>query len=160
MGGGGVFHNYFSRHLILVYYKVHRMAHLSVLIFFSSKSYSIYSPQFSTQARKLEFLLADAINQGCTSVITCGSSQSNHCRATAIATRQLGLEPYLLLRSPVSVSSNALNVLWINCTSFFKLTFIPMWSGSLPSWWQGKSLFSFYNGTRLIFPASLSLSYI
>ncbi|XP_071798294.1 uncharacterized protein [Asterias amurensis] len=54
------------------------------------------------KARKLEFLLADAINQGCTSVITCGSSQSNHCRATAIATRQLGLEPYLLLRSPVS----------------------------------------------------------
>ncbi|XP_071784292.1 uncharacterized protein [Asterias amurensis] len=54
------------------------------------------------KARKLEFLLADAINQGCTSIITCGSSQSNHCRATAIAARQLGLEPHLLLRSPVS----------------------------------------------------------
>ncbi|XP_038050468.1 bifunctional D-cysteine desulfhydrase/1-aminocyclopropane-1-carboxylate deaminase, mitochondrial-like isoform X2 [Patiria miniata] len=54
------------------------------------------------KARKLEFLLADAIHQGCTAVITCGSTQSNHCRATAVATRQVGLEPHLLLRSPVS----------------------------------------------------------
>ncbi|XP_022093834.1 bifunctional D-cysteine desulfhydrase/1-aminocyclopropane-1-carboxylate deaminase, mitochondrial-like isoform X2 [Acanthaster planci] len=54
------------------------------------------------KARKLEFLLADAIHQGCSAVITCGSMQSNHCRATALAVRQLGLEPHLLLRSPVS----------------------------------------------------------
>ncbi|XP_072049278.1 uncharacterized protein [Amphiura filiformis] len=52
------------------------------------------------KARKLEFLLADAIHQGCTSVITCGGMQSNHCRATALAARQLGLHPHLLLRSP------------------------------------------------------------
>lgn len=49
--------------------------------------------------RKLEFLLADAIDQGCQSVITCGGIQSNHCRTTALASRQLGLQPYLLLRS-------------------------------------------------------------
>lgn len=37
--------------------------------------------------------------QGCDSVITCGAVQSNHCRATAIAARQLGMEPHLVLRS-------------------------------------------------------------
>ena len=41
--------------------------------------------------RKLEFLMADAIEQGCDWVITCGGPQSNHTRATAIVARQLGL---------------------------------------------------------------------
>lgn len=48
--------------------------------------------------RKLEFLLADAMQQGCDSVVTCGGIQSNHSRATAVAARQLGLKPHLLLR--------------------------------------------------------------
>ncbi|MDE0841388.1 MAG: pyridoxal-phosphate dependent enzyme, partial [Porticoccaceae bacterium] len=33
------------------------------------------------KVRKLEFLLGDAIRQGCDSIITCGGIQSNHCRA-------------------------------------------------------------------------------
>jgi D-cysteine desulfhydrase len=41
--------------------------------------------------RKLEFLMADAIQQGCDWIITCGGPQSNHTRATAIIARQLGL---------------------------------------------------------------------
>lgn len=41
--------------------------------------------------RKLEFLMADALTQGCDWVITCGGPQSNHTRATAIVARQLGL---------------------------------------------------------------------
>ena len=49
--------------------------------------------------RKLEFLLADALAQGCDSVITIGGEQSNHCRATAAAARMLGLEPHLILRT-------------------------------------------------------------
>jgi D-cysteine desulfhydrase family pyridoxal phosphate-dependent enzyme len=51
------------------------------------------------KARKLEFLLADAIDKGSDCVITVGGIQSNHCRATAMAARRLGLEPYLLLRN-------------------------------------------------------------
>lgn len=35
--------------------------------------------------RKLEFLLADALEKGCDSVVTIGGEQSNHCRATAAA---------------------------------------------------------------------------
>lgn len=49
--------------------------------------------------RKLEYLLADALAQGATAVITCGGEQSNHARATALAARELGLAPVLLLRT-------------------------------------------------------------
>ena len=50
------------------------------------------------KVRKLEFLLPEALMNGYDSVITIGGIQSNHARATAIASRQLGLEPHLILR--------------------------------------------------------------
>lgn len=50
------------------------------------------------KVRKLEFLLADALHRGCDTVITIGGIQSNHARATAVAARQLGLQPHLILR--------------------------------------------------------------
>ncbi len=49
--------------------------------------------------RKLEYLLSDALNQGATSVITCGGLQSNHARATVLLARRLGLRPHVLLRT-------------------------------------------------------------
>jgi D-cysteine desulfhydrase len=49
--------------------------------------------------RKLEFLLADAVQLGCDSVVTIGGEQSNHCRATAAAARMVGMEPHLILRT-------------------------------------------------------------
>jgi D-cysteine desulfhydrase len=49
--------------------------------------------------RKLEFLFAEAVAQGCDTVITCGGEQSNHCRATALAAAELGLGSFLLLRT-------------------------------------------------------------
>lgn len=49
--------------------------------------------------RKLEFLLADALAKGCDSVVTIGGEQSNHCRATAAASRMVGLSPHLILRT-------------------------------------------------------------
>jgi D-cysteine desulfhydrase family pyridoxal phosphate-dependent enzyme len=51
------------------------------------------------KVRKLEFLLADALNQGCDTILTCGGIQSNHARATAVAARQLGMDSHLFLRS-------------------------------------------------------------
>lgn len=51
------------------------------------------------KVRKLEFLLADALKKGCDSVVTIGGEQSNHCRATAAAARQVGMEPHLILRT-------------------------------------------------------------
>ena len=50
------------------------------------------------KVRKLEYLLADAREQRAEAVVTCGGVQSNHCRATAIAARQLGLPCVVFLR--------------------------------------------------------------
>jgi D-cysteine desulfhydrase len=56
-------------------------------------------PEAGNKVRKLEYLLADAEQQGATVVITCGGLQSNHARATALLARQRGLDALLLLRS-------------------------------------------------------------
>lgn len=48
--------------------------------------------------RKLEFIFAAAIANGCDTVITCGGLQSNHCRATAALGARLGLNIHLILR--------------------------------------------------------------
>lgn len=50
------------------------------------------------KVRKLEFTLAQALEQGCDTIITCGGLQSNHCRATALLGAQLGLKVVLVLR--------------------------------------------------------------
>ena len=50
------------------------------------------------KVRKLEFIAAYAIDKGYDTLITCGGLQSNHCRATAFAGAQLGLQVHLLLR--------------------------------------------------------------
>lgn len=49
------------------------------------------------KVRKLEMLMAQAVDAGATAVVTCGSVQSNHCRCTAAAARRLGLECGLVL---------------------------------------------------------------
>lgn len=53
------------------------------------------------KTRKLEFLLADAINQGADTIVTYGAVQSNHARQTAAACAKLGLECHLLLSQRV-----------------------------------------------------------
>ena len=50
--------------------------------------------------RKLEFVLADAVEKGADTVLTCGGAQSNHARATAVAATMLGLKSLLILRTP------------------------------------------------------------
>src|SRR6478736_4072437 len=52
------------------------------------------------KVRKLEYLVADAIAQGCDTLVTHGGFQSNHCRATAAVGARLGLRVRLILRSP------------------------------------------------------------
>lgn len=49
------------------------------------------------KTRKLEFLMADAIDRNADVVITQGATQSNHARQTAAAAAKLGLECHLLL---------------------------------------------------------------
>jgi D-cysteine desulfhydrase len=43
------------------------------------------------KTRKLEFLVADALAQGCDTLVTCGAPQSNHCRITLSAAVKEGL---------------------------------------------------------------------
>jgi D-cysteine desulfhydrase family pyridoxal phosphate-dependent enzyme len=49
------------------------------------------------KSRKLEYVIADALAQGATHLITVGAVQSNHARLTAAAARLAGLECILVL---------------------------------------------------------------
>lgn len=48
--------------------------------------------------RKLEFLVAAALAQNATDLVTTGAAQSNHCRQTAAAAAKAGLGCHLVLR--------------------------------------------------------------
>lgn len=52
------------------------------------------------KTRKLEYLLAEALANGAQTIITAGALQSNHCRQTAAAAAQCGLNCILVLKSP------------------------------------------------------------
>ena len=79
---------------------LHRLPNLSLLL-----SYDIYIKRDDqtglatggNKTRKLEFLIQEALNQGYDTVITAGAQQSNHCRQTAAACAQAGLECHLWL---------------------------------------------------------------
>ncbi|MEP1444927.1 MAG: D-cysteine desulfhydrase family protein [Paraglaciecola sp.] len=62
------------------------------------------------KTRKLEYILADALQQGCDTIITAGAAQSNHCRQTAAAAAKLNLECHLLLggEAPTETQGNLL----------------------------------------------------
>ena len=57
------------------------------------------SELMGNKVRKLEYLMAEALAEGATHVITCGGEQSNHARATAFAAAQLGMKSVLILRT-------------------------------------------------------------
>lgn len=50
------------------------------------------------KVRKLEFLVGEALAQGADTLITCGTLQSNCCRAVAAVAARLGLKAILALR--------------------------------------------------------------
>ena len=58
------------------------------------------------KTRKLEFLVADALEKGCDTLITCGAVQSNHCRLTLSAAVKEGLKCRLVLEERVADSYN------------------------------------------------------
>jgi D-cysteine desulfhydrase len=53
------------------------------------------------KTRKLEFLVADALAQGCDTLLTCGAPQSNHCRITLAAAVKEGLKCRFVLEERV-----------------------------------------------------------
>jgi len=62
------------------------------------------------KTRKLEFLVAEALEQGARTLITGGALQSNHCRQTAAAAARFGLDCILVLNGelPEQPSANLL----------------------------------------------------
>lgn len=58
------------------------------------------SVESGNKVRKLEFLLADAIAQDSTRIITAGGMQSNHTRATAFCARRIGMDVSIIVREP------------------------------------------------------------
>jgi len=58
------------------------------------------------KARKLEWLMAEAVEQGADYVMTQGATQSNHCRQTAAAAAKLGLKCHILLEERVKGDSD------------------------------------------------------
>ena len=57
------------------------------------------------KTRKLEFLMADALEIGADIVVTQGAVQSNHVRQTAAAACKLGIDCYALLERRVPKKS-------------------------------------------------------
>lgn len=62
------------------------------------------------KVRKLEFLVGEALSQGADTLITCGTLQSNCCRAVAAVAARLGLRAILALKGdkPASYDGNLL----------------------------------------------------
>lgn len=56
------------------------------------------------KTRKLEFVMADALEHGAKAVMTVGAVQSNHCRLTLAAARREGLPCYLVIEERVKDS--------------------------------------------------------
>lgn len=62
---------------------LHRLKELNINLYFKRDDATGGIELSGNKVRKLEFLLADALAEGCDSVVTIGGEQSNHCRATA-----------------------------------------------------------------------------
>ena len=59
------------------------------------------------KTRKLEFLMADAVERGSDSIITQGATQSNHARQTCAIAAKLGLECHILLEDRTGYGDEA-----------------------------------------------------
>src|SRR5690348_316504 len=59
------------------------------------------------KTRKLEFLVADALQQGADTLVTCGAPQSNHCRITLAAAVKEGLKCRFVIEERVANSYDA-----------------------------------------------------
>jgi len=79
------------------------------------------------KTRKLEYLLAEAQNQGQKKVVTFGGLQSNHARITAAAACKLGLEPHLFYFEPHP--KRWLGNLQLNQLIGAQMHFIPLEAG-------------------------------
>ncbi|MDX1931228.1 MAG: D-cysteine desulfhydrase family protein [Capsulimonadales bacterium] len=71
--------------------------------------------------RKLEWLVADALDRGCDTLLTAGAAQSNHCRQTAGVGAMYGMEVHLCLRGPepATATGNLVADRWLGAKLHF-----------------------------------------
>src|SRR3954464_13792705 len=86
--------------------EMHNLArHLDIGFFFLKRDDLTGLETTGNKVRKLEYVVADAVNQGADTLVTHGGFQSNHCRATAAIGAKLGLKVRLILRAPTDGST-------------------------------------------------------
>lgn len=64
------------------------------------------------KVRKLEYLLADALDRGCDAVLTFGAAGSNHALATSVYAKQVGLACHAVLTDQVRTPWVATTLRW------------------------------------------------
>lgn len=69
-------------------------------------------PYGGNKVRKLEYLLGDALELGCDTVLTFGAAGSNHALATSIYARQLGLNCHAIISDQVQTPWVADTLRW------------------------------------------------
>src|SRR5215813_10252264 len=79
----------------------HLSTHLGSANFYIKRDDLLGLAAGGNKTRKLEFLVADALAQGCDTLITVGAVQSNHCRLTLAAAVKEGLKCRLVLEQRV-----------------------------------------------------------
>ena len=91
---------------------LHRLDKLStqlgVNLYLKRDDMSGYNLFGGNKIRKLEYLIGDAVAQGCDTVFTFGATQSNHAMQTVTACRRYGLKPILYLVAIVEPSKEDL----------------------------------------------------
>lgn len=80
--------------------------------------------------RKLEYSIAQALKEGCDTLITGGGLQSNHCRTTAVLAARLGLKVHLILRGNKPDLATAQGNLLLDLLTGAEITYLPQarWS--------------------------------
>jgi D-cysteine desulfhydrase len=74
--------------------------------------------QGGNKTRKLEFLVADALDRGADTLITVGGVQSNHCRLTLSAARREGLDCHLIVEEDLGPEGAGLGPVGSNPPEF------------------------------------------
>lgn len=105
---------YPRRHYVTEPTPIERLSHLSELlggptVFMKRDDLLQTLTAGGNKVRKLDFVVADALEKGADTLITCGAVQSNHCRLTLAAAVKEGLHCRLVLeeRVPDSYSVDA-----------------------------------------------------
>ena len=77
-----------------------------VNIYLKREDFSGISVFGGNKVRKLQYLMGDAVKEGCDTVFTYGATQSNHAMQTATVARECGMKPILYLAAIVPPDQN------------------------------------------------------